>query len=174
MCVLFVPRVPLCADLIGVPEYRLWEECPDQPPCTTFHWAYADWVCKASRDCGPGIATRPARCVESSTKKAAANASLCYPGLLENVTKPCELEPCVTFYWRGNELADCGPEDPTLPCGRVSWPITAGWLHFCAVSCARAVFAACSPQHISLLTACTDCPWRHPWHQCQLHVECAQ
>lgn len=113
----------LCAraDLINVPEYRLWEECPDLPPCASFNWAYADWVCKAAGDCGPGIATRPARCVASATNRAAANASLCDPGQLENVTKPCELEPCVAFYWKGNELADCGPEDPSQPCGRVSW-----------------------------------------------------
>jgi hypothetical protein len=54
------------------------------------------------------------------------NASLCDPEQLDNSTQPCAQSPCVVFYWKARELADCLPEDAARPCGRVG--CVAAWL----------------------------------------------
>lgn len=51
--------------------------------------------------------------------------TLCDPALLDNSTQPCAQAPCAVFYWRARELADCLPEDPQKPCGRVSCRVSA-------------------------------------------------
>lgn len=50
----------------------------------------------------------------------AVNTTFCDPEQLETLTKPCELEPCVVFFWRARELTDCKPEDAAKLCGKVS------------------------------------------------------
>jgi hypothetical protein len=106
------------ADLLKNETYRLWEACPNQPPCHTFHWAYDDWVCEAPEGCGIGKAIRPTKCIISSTGEA-VNTTFCDPEKLETLTKPCELEPCAVFFWRARELTDCTPEDAAKLCGKV-------------------------------------------------------
>lgn len=48
------------------------------------------------------------------------DAQMCDAAKRDNSTQPCAQGPCIMFYWRARELADCLPEEASKPCGRVS------------------------------------------------------
>lgn len=104
----------LCAELFQ----QLWQPCI-LPPCPTFIWSFSDWQCDNRGGCGGGTARRNATCIIASTSQAVA-PSMCPESLLDASTQACAQAPCVVFYWRARELADCLPEEPSKPCGRVS------------------------------------------------------
>lgn len=110
--------IPSCPPTHTELSQQLWEPCI-LPACATFTWFYSDWICNNAAGCGGGTARRNATCKLSSAERA-VDASMCDAALLDNSTQPCAQAPCVVFYWRPKELADCLPEEPSKPCGRVS------------------------------------------------------
>lgn len=105
-----------CAELVQ----QLWQPCA-LPRCPTFVWAYSDWVCSNRDGCGGGTASRNATCTLTATWQpvTSLHGSLCDEAQLDKSTQPCAQSPCLVYYWRTRELADCLPEDAMQPCGRV-------------------------------------------------------
>jgi hypothetical protein len=96
----------------------IWEPCPDQPECPSVYWDFSEWVCTSEGNCGSGIASRNATCV-AGTPPTPVDILKCSDIALNNMTQPCELAPCVSYYWKAKELADCEPADKEEPCGKV-------------------------------------------------------
>ena len=96
----------------------IWQPCPDQPECPQVYWAYSEWICTNEGNCGSGFATRNATCVAGSPPTAVDDLK-CSDIPVDNRTQSCELGPCVNYYWKAKELADCAPEDRNEPCGKV-------------------------------------------------------
>eukprot|EP00879_Flechtneria_rotunda_P014149 GHRR01014781.1.p1 GENE.GHRR01014781.1~~GHRR01014781.1.p1 ORF type:complete len:598 (+),score=179.22 GHRR01014781.1:1483-3276(+) len=104
---------------------QLWEECI-LPECPSYFWSYSNWICtnKArlrhqQAGCGGGTAYRNATCTQLDTSMP-VDSSNCDPETMDNSTQPCATNPCLVYYWRTRELADCLPEEASDPCGRVS------------------------------------------------------